>query len=267
MTDSDQAPSGAETTWTVDGRGVGRLTIAREAQRNALNEGVLTSLTRVFREAPEDPRVRAIVLTGAGDRAFCAGADLKGARDAFAVDFARPKSAYAEMLRAGYACTLPIVGRIDGVCLAGGMGLLAICDLAIASDRAVFGLPEVKIGLFPMQVLSVLERLMPPRLFAELAFTGEPLAATDARAAGLVNDVVPPAELDARVERLVARLVDASPAAQRRGKAALRAIAGLPFERALPYLETQIATLALTDDAREGRSAFLERRRPNWKLS
>jgi enoyl-CoA hydratase/carnithine racemase len=161
-------------------------------------------------------------------------------------------------------CPLPLVARVNGHCLAGGMGLLAVCDLAVATDHALFGLPEVKVGLFPMQVLSVLRRLLPDRILAELCLTGEPLDAGAARDVGLVNYVAPHDELDVKVEWLVARLVDKSPTAQRRGKYAMRTIAGMTWQQALPYLETQIATLSQSADAQEGREAFMARRAPQW---
>jgi len=145
-----------------------------------------------------DVEARAIVLTGAGERAFCAGADLKLAAANLRPDPALTTTEYAELLRALMACTLPLVARVNGHCVAGGMGLLAACDLAVTSDRATFGLPEVKVGLFPMQVLSVLRRLVPARLLAEMCLSGEPLTAHEAQAAGLVNYVVAPEELDTK---------------------------------------------------------------------
>jgi enoyl-CoA hydratase/carnithine racemase len=239
-------------------------TIDRAESRNALNRAAIADLRASFACAQTDPEIRAIVLTGAGDRAFCAGADLKPESGSFEPDFSQTTNDFAELLREAYACTLPLVARVNGHCLAGGMGLLAMCDLAVAADSALFGLPEVKVGLFPMQVLALLRRIVTPRVLDELCLTGEPLSADDARAAGLVNYVVPAAALDEKTEWLVARLVDKSPTAQRRGKYAMRASAGMDFLEALAFLEGQIATLALTEDAREGRRAFGERRAPVW---
>jgi methylglutaconyl-CoA hydratase len=240
------------------------LTIDRPASRNALTTGVLTGLHAGIVGASGEPNVRAIVLTGAGDKAFCAGADLKFAASGLRPDPARTTTEYADLLRALMTCALPIVARVNGHCLAGGMGLLAACDLAVAAETALFGLPEVKVGLFPMQVLSVLRPLLGERLLAEMCLTGEPLDARSACEAGLVNYVVAANDLDTKLAWLLARLVDKSPTAQRRGKYALRAIAGMTWHAALPYLETQIATLAMTEDAREGQLAFVERRPPEW---
>ncbi|MBD5633431.1 MAG: enoyl-CoA hydratase/isomerase family protein [Candidatus Eremiobacteraeota bacterium] len=240
------------------------LTIDRPASRNALDPAAIAQLRAGLARAQATAGVRAIVLGGSGDRAFCAGADLKPASGSFEPDFSATTNDYAELLREGMACTLPLVARVNGHCLAGGMGLLAMCDLAVSVDAALFGLPEVKVGLFPMQVLALLRRLVPVRLLDEMCLSGEPIDAERALRAGLVNYVVPAAELDDKVAWLVGRLIDKSPTAQRRGKYALRTSAGMDFAEALAFLEGQIATLALTEDAREGRLAFGERRAAQW---
>jgi len=203
------------------------------------------------------------VLTGAGDKAFCAGADLQPGKG-FAFDFARPNTDYADLLRCAHAATLPCIARVNGACLAGGMGLLCMADMAVAADHVAFGLPEVKVGVFPMQVMSLLQHIAPRRLVREWALSGEPFDAATALRAGLLNHVVPAAELDAKVQWLVQRIADKSPTAIRRGKVALRAIESMSFEQAIAYTESQIALLAMTDDAREGLAAFNEKRRPNW---
>jgi enoyl-CoA hydratase/carnithine racemase len=148
--------------------------------------------------------------------------------------------------------------------MAGGVGLAAMGDFAIAADHAQFGLPEVKIGLFPMQVLSLLQTLVPPRTVREWAITGEPFSAQEAQLAGLVNHIVPAAELDAKVQWLVDRVADKSPTAIRRGKAAMRAIASMSFDEAIAHTEAQIGLLTLTEDAKEGLAAFNDKRRPAW---
>jgi enoyl-CoA hydratase/carnithine racemase len=148
--------------------------------------------------------------------------------------------------------------------MAGGMGLLCMTDMAVAADHAAFGLPEVKVGVFPMQVLSLLQGIAPPRQVSEWALTGEPFDARAAQAAGLVNHVVPAAELEAKVEWLIGRLVDKSPTAIRRGKYAMRAIASMSFDESIAYTESQIAILAMTEDAKEGLKAFGEKRKPVW---
>src|SRR5689334_14397887 len=240
------------------------ITINRPEKRNALNGEVIAGIVKGYREAHDDDDVRVIVLTGAGDKAFCAGADLQSSGAAFAFDFSRPNGDYADLLRLSQNATKPAIARVGGVCMAGGMGLLSMTDMAVAADHVMFGLPEVKVGVFPMQVLSLLQSIAPPRQVSEWALTGEPFDARGALAAGLVNYVVPSAELDAKVEWLIGRLVDKSPTAIRRGKYAMRAIASMSFDESIAYTESQIAILAMTEDAKEGLKAFGEKRKPVW---
>ncbi|MFN9771768.1 MAG: enoyl-CoA hydratase/isomerase family protein [Burkholderiales bacterium] len=240
------------------------LTIDRPARRNAISAAVVAGISAGLREAAADDAIRAVVITGAGEQAFCAGADLAKGSGSFQFDPSRPHLDYADLLRQAWACPVPMVARVNGHCLAGGMGLFGMCDVAVAADHASFGLPEVKIGVFPAQVLSVLQHLVGPRWLAELCLTGEPIDAFRAERIGLVNHVVPGAELDAKTDWLVERIVSKSPTANRRGKAMMRAAFDMSFEQAISYLETQIMTLALTEDAKEGRAAFIEKRAPNW---
>jgi methylglutaconyl-CoA hydratase len=240
------------------------ITINRPDKRNAINAGVVEGITRGWKQAHDDPSVRVIVLTGAGDKAFCAGADLQSTGAAFAFDFSKPNVDYADLLRLAQNSTKPSIARVNGTCMAGGMGLLCMTDMAIAGDNVQFGLPEVKVGVFPMQVMSLLQDIAPRRLIAEWSLTGEPFDAATARDAGLLNYVVPGAELDAKVEWLVKRLTDKSPTAIRRGKYAMRAIAAMSFDESIAYTESQIALLAMTEDAKEGLKAFAEKRKPVW---
>jgi methylglutaconyl-CoA hydratase len=240
------------------------LTINRPDKRNALNGDVIAGLARGYRQAHDDPDVRVIVLTGAGEKAFCAGADLQNSGAAFAMDFSKPNVDYADLLRLSQNATKPAIARVNGVCMAGGMGLLCMADMAVAADHVVFGLPEVKVGVFPMQVMALLQSIAPRRLVNEWSITGEPFDAATAKQAGLLNHIVPAAELDAKVDWLIGRIVDKSPTAIRRGKYALRAIASMSFDQAIAYTESQIALLALTEDAKEGLRAFGEKRKPTW---
>ena len=240
------------------------LTIDRPAQRNAMNSAVLQGIREGLEQAHKDSEVRAVVLTGAGDKAFCAGADLAKGSGSFQFDPSQPHAEFADLLRYAQTTTLPLIARINGHCLAGGMGFLAMCDMAVAAESASFGLPEVKIGLFPAQVLAVLQHMAAPRHIAEMCITGEPISAARATEIGLVNYVVPAAELDAKTDWLVQRVVGKSPTAIRRGKAMMRAASDMGFEQSISFLETQIMTLALTEDAKEGRASFVEKRSPNW---
>jgi enoyl-CoA hydratase/carnithine racemase len=235
-------------------------TITREARRNALTADVLTGLAACFAQAEADRAVRAIVITGAGDKAFCAGADLHG--NAFQIDTSEPYGRLAELMRAARRVNVPIVARVNGACMAGGMGLLALADLAIAHADARFGLPEVKIGVFPAQVLAMLKTIVPRRALNELVITGEAITADEAKAIGLVNHVTD--DLDAKLDWLLSRIVDKSPSAIRRALYTVKRIEAMPFEEAAAFTESQIALAALTEDAKEGQLAFREKRSPKW---
>ena len=236
------------------------LTIDRPERRNALNAEVIGALQEALDRVRSDETIRAVVLTGAGDEAFCAGADL-GA-DAFAFDYATPTSAYADLLRTARTLNVPLIARVNGACMAGGIGLLAMCDLAIAARHAIFGLPEAKVGVFPMQVLAVLQAQVPQRCLTQLCLTGDPIEAERAREIGLVNEVAD--ELDGALERLLSRVLSNSPTALRRGLYAMKAMRSMSFEEAIAFGEGQIGLLAQTQDAREGLAAFREKRKPQW---
>lgn len=237
------------------------LTINREARRNAVSHGVLAALAQAITAAQEQREVRAIVLTGAGEKAFCAGADLQ-ASQAFTTDYSEPQGHVARVLRAAKASNVPLIARVNGACMAGGMGLLSMCDLAVAARHAVFGLPEVKVGVFPAQVLSVMQHLIPRRKLAEMCLTGEPLSSAEALELGLVNYVDD--DLDGKLQWLLARLLDKSPAAIRRGLYTMKRIEAMSFEESMAFTESQIALFTLTEDAKEGQAAFQSKRAPQW---
>jgi len=240
------------------------LTINRPERRNSLNNDLIVALKQAFSDASQNPEVRLIVLGATGEKAFCAGADLNPNAGTFGFDYAQPNVLYADLLRTAKACTVPIIGRINGFCLAGGMGLLAICDMAVAATEAKFGLPEVKVGVFPMQVAALMQSMLPPRKFAELCLTGDMLSADEALAVGLINYVVPMDELDDKVSWLAERVVKNSPTAIRRGKYALHAAEGMTFEQSIAFMEGQVGLMPLTEDAKEGLAAFAEKRPPEW---
>lgn len=241
--------------------GVLWLTIQREERRNAMSHGVLAAMAAAIDEAQSDRALRAIVVTGAGQKAFCAGADLQAAQ-AFTTDYSEPLGHFARLLRRARASHLPLIARVNGACMAGGMGLLAMCDLAVAARHAVFGLPEVKVGVFPAQVLTVLQHLVPRRQLAELCITGESISSQQALELGLLNYVDD--DVDARLDWLLQRIVDKSPAAIRRGVYTMKAVESMAFEESMAFTESQIALFALTDDAREGQAAFQQKRKPQW---
>ena len=239
--------------------------IDREARRNAINKAVIAGIAAAIGEVQEDEAVRGIVLTGAGHKAFCAGADLTDGTATFTLGLDEPTTDFGRLARLVRNLGIPIVGRINGDCVAGGMGLMSLCDLIVAADHARFGLPEAKVGVFPMQVLVFLRSMIGTRHINELCLTGELIDAARAREIGIANYVVPFEQLDARVDALISKLGDMSPVALRRGKFAIAAMENMAFAEALAFAETLISVTALTADAAEGLAAFNERRPPRWK--
>jgi enoyl-CoA hydratase/carnithine racemase len=241
------------------------ITINREARRNALNPEVIARIHAAIDTAAATPGLRAVVLTGAGGKAFCAGADLSQGTDVFSPEgLDEPSTDFGRLARRVRELGIPMIARINGACVAGGMGLMSLCDLAVAAEHARFGLPEAKVGVFPMQVLVYLRRLVAPRLVNELCLTGELITAQRAHEIGLLNAVVPADQLDAAVQALIGKLCTASPIALKRGKAAIAAMEQMAFGEALSFAEAQIAIASRTGDAREGLAAFNEKRRPRW---
>jgi enoyl-CoA hydratase/carnithine racemase len=240
------------------------LWIDRQARRNAMNSAVLAGVEAAVRAAASDSGVRAIVLTGAGEKAFCAGADLSEGTGTFQANPDEPTTEFGRLARSVQTCGVPLIARVNGACVAGGMAILGLCDLVIAAEHARFGLPEAKVGVFPMQVLVFLRATMHARHIAELCLTGELISSQRAADMGIVNEIAPAGELDARVEALLAKLRLSSPSALRRGKQAIFAMQMMAFNEALAFAEAQIALCAGSADAQEGLQAFNEKRKPRW---
>jgi enoyl-CoA hydratase/carnithine racemase len=242
------------------------LTIDREERRNALNEGVFDGLRAGIAQAEASPEVRAVVITGAGEKAFCAGGDLKpnAEGDPFTVDAAERDNPAVKLFRAIIDCRVPVIARVNGHALAGGFGLVCACDFAVVADHARLGVPEARIGIFPMMILPFMLRTIPRRKLLELCVTGEPISAAEALAHGMVNSVVPRAALDQKVDALVASIAASSPTAIGMGRRALAMIDGLSLEAGLEYAQRVLPQMARTQDAREGFRAFNEKRSPVW---
>ena len=242
------------------------ITITRHERRNALNEEVADGIVAALDAAEQDAACRAVVLTGAGDRAFCAGGDLQPGADGtpFTIDAADPRHYVVRLLKRMDFCRLPLIARVNGAALAGGLGLVCACDVAVAAESALFAVTEVKVGLFPMMILPYLLRSIPYKRMMELCLTGEPISAAEARADGIVNHVTPLAELDAKTDWLVSRITDKSPTGIRLGKQALSKIREMSTDSALEYAQFMLANMARTQDVAEGFAAFNARRPPNW---
>ena len=249
----------------LDG-GVLRVTIDRPAQRNALNADVNRGLLEAVRRLREDGDARLMVLTGAGDQAFCAGADLGGLNpDAGAVELHRGRSLFADLLRDLRAVPKPVVGRINGHALAGGFGLALGCDLLVAADHALFGTTEAKVGLWPYMISAVIMEHLGPKRTMELMMTGERIDAAKALDWGLVNRVVPAEQLDAATDELVNSLLALSPVVFALGKESYAAALQMGRDQALTYLASMLSLHLQTEDVVEGVTAFLQKRPPEWK--
>ena len=244
------------------------LILDRPQQRNALSQSLIAALRDALARADLDPAVRAIALAGAGDKAFCSGMDLAaGASDPQAGLLAahEARRSYAALLLDFTRLGKPVVASVNGAVMAGGLGLLASCDLAVAADEATFGAPEVDVGLFPYMALAPLSRCIGRRAALDLALTARRIDAREACAIGLVNRSVPRALLAQRTQELLETLAKKSPAALRLGRRAFYATQDLPYEQQLEALCGQLGVNALADDAMEGVAAFLEKRPPQWK--
>jgi enoyl-CoA hydratase len=243
---------------------VATITINRPESRNALGTDTVKELRQAFDQAKRDDAVRVIIITGAG-KIFCAGADLNSFRrnepelDRY---FERRNLAdlFLEMTELGK----PTIARVNGHALAGGFGLVAACDLAIAADDAQFGMPEVNVGVFPMMIMAIVFRNVPRKAGMELMLTGKRIDAAEAARIGLINRHVPAARLDAEVDALAADLAKKSPIGMRLGLEAFYRMQDMSFPSAIAYLQDQLALLGLSEDLKEGVTAFFEKREPRF---
>ena len=245
---------------------VAHITIDREEKRNALNDTVMDELRLAFAQAKSDEQVRVAVLTGAGDKAFSAGGDLGGfAADDSKVHQHLKRGALVDLLEEMTRLGKPIVARVNGHALAGGFGLMAACDIIVASEATTFGMPEIKSGLWPFIITAVVRTAMSERKALELMMTGERIDAQTAERLGIVNRVVPATELDKVVEQYCELLARNSPLIMRLGKDSFYASRGMGFREAMDYLHGQLAVCLDSEDVIEGVTAFLEKREPRWK--
>jgi len=241
------------------------ITIDDPDRRNALSNEAMVELGAALRSACVDSTVRVVVVTGAGDRAFSAGGDLSGGFvDSPLADHGN-RGALADLVRSMRRCPKPIVARVNGHALGGGLGLVAACDIAIAADHAFFGTPEITVGLWPMMITAALRPLVPRRLLLEMMLTDRRLDAAEAVELGIVNRVVSSADLDQAVDETAAVLAERSPAALTLGKAAFYAVEDMDLDTALDHLHIGLTAVASTEDAQEGVKAFLEKREPQWR--
>ncbi|MCC6214830.1 MAG: enoyl-CoA hydratase/isomerase family protein [Polyangiaceae bacterium] len=244
--------------------GVATLTLNRPERRNAIGSEMANELLWALEDAFADPLARSVVLTGAG-KAFCAGGDFlqMSGGDAGAEPLP-PKGGYDDLLRVLWRAPKPVVAKVNGHALGGGLGIAAACTFAVASTEAKLGTPEIEVGLFPFMILAILGRHVPRRRLLELMLGGEKLSAEEAARIGLVNRAVAPAELDDEVKRWTDRIASKSASTIRLGLRALADAEELALDEQLPMLAGRLAECLGTDDAREGLMAFLEKRPARW---
>ena len=241
---------------------IATLTINREDRRNAISVETIKLFLQYLDQAENDPAVRVILITGAGNKAFCAGADLGGEPGG---SFREGFEIYARLLKRLSGFPKPVVARVNGACMAGGMGFMLACDIVIAGNDAEFGTPEVNVGLWPMMIGALIYRNALRKKAMEMILLGERLAADQALEMGLITRAVPPDKLDDEVNRVLRNLVQKSPIGIKIGKGAFYAMADMPFEDAVDFLSEKFAEIAATEDAREGITAFKEKRKPVFK--
>ncbi len=246
--------------------GIATVTINRPNRRNALSGAVVKGLTKKFRELSDSDEVTVVVITGAGDKAFCAGGDLMDQQmGGGALAMHEDRGGFADMLLAMNESTKPLIARVNGHALGGGFGLMLNCDIAVGSTNASFGTPEIKVGLFPMMIMAVIQRNIGRKKSMEMMLTGKRLSAEEAQEHGIINYAVAPDELDAIVGELAERVAGFSPAVLKLGRRAFYKTQDMSFEQALRTLHNELTINTLTEDAAEGIMAFIAKRDPEWK--
>lgn len=238
------------------------ITINREKFRNSISAEAVGLFREYLDQAETDDGVRVVCITGAGEKAFCSGADLGGAMGAEEGGKNQAFQNYADLLKrlAGYP--KPTVARVNGYCLAGGTGFMLACDIVIARNDAKFGTPEVNVGLFPMMIGALIFRNVLKKKAMEMVLLGEKLDAPKAQEMGLITRSVAPENFDDTINQILESLSAKSPIGMKIGKSAFYAMQDMGFEEALDFLSGKLSEVAATRDAVEGITAFIEKRNP-----
>jgi enoyl-CoA hydratase len=252
--------------YDVDAGGVATIALNQPDTRNALSDELLGELTAAFEAAGDDPAVRCVVLTSTHERVFSAGANLGGfAADVPIVHKHFATERFPRLFRLIGELGKPTICAANGHVLAGALGIALACDLIVASEEARFGTPEINVGLFPFMIMALIYRNVPRKQANQLLLLGEQISAEEAFRIGIVNRVVPAAELQAAVGEWSAKLASKSPAIMRLGKDAMFRQMDMALADALDFLRAQLTIAFTTDDVQEGVRAFFEKREPDWK--
>ncbi len=261
------SPPTLENVLVQAGGRVATITLNRPEQRNPLGAAMIADLRAALEWARAEAEVRVVVLTGAGDKAFCAGADLASfASDVPELVRHQERHGFVDLFLLMQDLGKPIVGRINGHALAGGFGLACSCDLVLAVERATFGTPEINVGVWPAMIQAVLTRNLPRKVVLEMALLGGRWTAAQLRDLGLVNRVAPTLpELDSMTEEVAGALARKSPAILKLGRDSFYRQQDMEFRAALEYLQSQLTLVTLSEDSGEGVRAFFEKREPEFK--
>ena len=246
--------------------GHARITIDRPDRRNAINPEVVRGIAEALDRAERDDDVKVVVLTGSGDKAFCAGGDLGGMSEAdgkVGEHFVRAE--VGDLFTKMRGSKLPIVARVNGHALAGGFGLMLACDLVVAAADAHIGTPEVNIGLWPFMISAIIQRDVPRKVALDMMLTGRRMPVSEGERWGFVNKVVPRGELDAAVTDLTSELASKSPLIVGLGKRSFYRAEDMDTAGALNYLAGMLTVCLSSEDTIEGVTAFIEKRAPEWK--
>ena len=241
------------------------LTINRESRRNAISRDMIKDFLSYLDRADQDQEVRAVCITGKGEAAFCSGADLAVTLADKDMDPLIGARNYAELLKKMARFGKPLVARVNGPCLAGGIGIMLGCDIVIARDDAFFSTPEVNVGIFPMMVGALLYRNVGRKKAIEMVLTARRIPAAEAESMGLITRSVKPEDLDGEIQKTLSLLTSKSPVGLRIGKEAFNRMSDMPFEQAVDFLCESLGIAISTEDAMEGMLAFMEKRKPEFK--
>jgi len=242
---------------------VGIITLNREEKRNAINGEIIELFNKYLDEIENNPAIRVVLITGAGDKVFCSGADLGGAiGGGTPVDSAMH---YAKLLQRMTNFSKPMVAKLNGHCLAGGMGLMLACDIVYAKENIKIGTPEVKVGLFPMMIGALIFKNANRKKALEMIYTADLLPPEKAEQMGLITRVYQADELDQAVDSCLAKICRNAPLAIQLGRQAFAEVEDMPFEKALERLCHKLGEVIQTEDAMEGLAAFMQKRKPEWQ--